>query len=203
MGLWTITSQNVIAQIADPGAVGAGVLWTDTNADLTYRRNDANDDWILIQAGVSTVSTTEMGYLDGVTSAIQTQLDAKLSSITTQEDTITSNFTTTSTTMVDITGLAITVPTRTNGIGIAILDALLRSDTLTATAYTRIVYGATNGIEGYMRAGVTDTEVGVSRTLKGVLDGTVVKAQLRASSGTAMAVGYAGGGTILNTLEIS
>ena len=76
MGLWTITSQNVLAQNDDPGAVGAGVLWTDINANLTYRRNDLNTDWILIGSNTA-VSNTEYGYLDGVTSAIQTQLDAK------------------------------------------------------------------------------------------------------------------------------
>lgn len=43
---------------------------TQSNASTTY------------QAKVANVSDTEIGYLDGVTSAIQTQLDAKLASAT-------------------------------------------------------------------------------------------------------------------------
>ena len=76
MGLWNIASNQVYAQADDPGAVGAGSFWTDTDANLTYRRNDANTDWDVVGTS-SAVSSTEYGYLDGVTSAIQTQLDAK------------------------------------------------------------------------------------------------------------------------------
>ena len=46
-------------------------------ADLTASRalvSDANGD-----VSVSAVTSTEVGYLDGVTSAIQTELDAKAS----------------------------------------------------------------------------------------------------------------------------
>jgi hypothetical protein len=39
---------------------------------------------IVVAAGSTTISSTELSYLDGVTSAIQTQLDAKLSSVNTQ-----------------------------------------------------------------------------------------------------------------------
>ena len=46
MGSWNVTSERVFAQDTDPGAVGAGAIWSDTNANITYRRNDANTDWI-------------------------------------------------------------------------------------------------------------------------------------------------------------
>jgi hypothetical protein len=49
-----------------------------TNADINA---SAAIDWTKI-APSSTVSATELGYLDGVTSAIQTQLDAKLATST-------------------------------------------------------------------------------------------------------------------------
>jgi hypothetical protein len=49
-----------------------------TNADINA---SAAIDWSKI-APSSTVSTTELGYLDGVTSAIQTQLDSKLATST-------------------------------------------------------------------------------------------------------------------------
>ena len=54
-----------------------GMVWCDTNANLTYRRNDANDGWDLIGTS-SVVTSTEYGYLDGVTSAIQTQINTKI-----------------------------------------------------------------------------------------------------------------------------
>ena len=46
MGSWNVTSERVFAQDTDPGAVGAGAIWSDTNANITYRRNDTNTDWI-------------------------------------------------------------------------------------------------------------------------------------------------------------
>ena len=49
-----------------------------TNADINA---SAAIDWSKI-APSSTVSTTELGYLDGVTSAIQTQIDSKLATST-------------------------------------------------------------------------------------------------------------------------
>lgn len=76
MGSWNIASNQVYAQAEDPGAVGAGSFWTDTNANLTYRRNDANTGWNLVGSNTA-VDATEYGYIDGVTSAIQTQIDTK------------------------------------------------------------------------------------------------------------------------------
>ena len=78
MGSWNISSNQVYAQADDPGAVGAGSFWTDTNANLTYRRLDDNSGWVLVATHAS-VSNAEYSYLDGVTSALQTQINAKLS----------------------------------------------------------------------------------------------------------------------------
>jgi len=60
-------------------------FWADTTNDLLKMRNEANNAWITvfdIAAGrpsyiPSAVSSTEIGYLGGVTSAIQTQLNGK------------------------------------------------------------------------------------------------------------------------------
>ena len=46
MGSWNVTSERIFAQASDPGAVGAGSIWTDTDANISYRRNDANTGWI-------------------------------------------------------------------------------------------------------------------------------------------------------------
>jgi hypothetical protein len=61
---------------ADTGTVTSTMIANGTivNADINA---SAAIDWTKI-APSSTVSATELGYLDGVTSAIQTQIDAKL-----------------------------------------------------------------------------------------------------------------------------
>jgi len=58
------------AQDAVGNAVGTGLTYTDSTGAIAV-------DTTTIQARVANVSDTEIGYLDGVTSAIQTQLNAK------------------------------------------------------------------------------------------------------------------------------
>ena len=66
---------NTSAQIAyGKLALTNGIVNADINASAAI-------DWSKI-APSSTVSTTELGYLDGVTSAIQTQIDSKLATST-------------------------------------------------------------------------------------------------------------------------
>ena len=64
----------------DTGTVTSTMIADGTivNADIN---SSAAIDWTKI-APSSTVSATELGYLDGVTSAIQTQIDAKLATAT-------------------------------------------------------------------------------------------------------------------------
>lgn len=65
---------------ADTGTVTSTMIADGTivNADISAT---AAIDWTKI-APSSTVSSTELGYLDGVTSAIQTQIDSKLATTT-------------------------------------------------------------------------------------------------------------------------
>lgn len=63
------------AQDAVGNAVGTGLSYNDTSGAISV-------DTTAIQAKVSGVSDTEIGYLDGVTSAIQTQIDSKLATST-------------------------------------------------------------------------------------------------------------------------
>ena len=69
-GAVTYTDEN--AQDAVGNAVGTGLSYNDTTGAISV-------DTSTIQARVTDVSDTEIGYLNGVTSAIQTQIDNKAS----------------------------------------------------------------------------------------------------------------------------
>jgi len=66
--------------LADVGTVTGTMIASDTIVDADIN-SAAAIAWTKI-APSSTVSTTELGYLDGVTSAIQTQIDSKLATAT-------------------------------------------------------------------------------------------------------------------------
>jgi hypothetical protein len=68
-GAVTYTDEN--AQDAIGNAVGTGLSYNDSTGAISV-------DTATIQARVADVSDTEIGYLNGVTSAIQTQIDNKL-----------------------------------------------------------------------------------------------------------------------------
>jgi hypothetical protein len=71
----TISDFNEAAQDAIGGILGTGLTYNDASNTITV-------DSTNIQLRVTGVTDTEIGYLDGVTSAIQTQMDAKLASAT-------------------------------------------------------------------------------------------------------------------------
>lgn len=66
-----VTDFTEAAQDAVGNSVGSGLSYNDSTGAISV-------DTTIIQAVVSGVSNTEIGYLDGVTSAIQTQIDSKL-----------------------------------------------------------------------------------------------------------------------------
>ena len=68
VGANTYSDEN--AQDAVGNALGTGLSYNDTTGAISV-------DTTAIQARVADVSDTEIGYLNGVTSAIQTQIDAK------------------------------------------------------------------------------------------------------------------------------
>jgi len=47
MGSFSSTA-NVVAQASDPGAIGPGAIWSETDSENIFRRNDANTDWVSI-----------------------------------------------------------------------------------------------------------------------------------------------------------
>jgi len=73
MGLFSSTA-NVIAQAADPGPIGPGGIWSDTDAETTFRRNDANTDWVqilpVIDESVGTHASTKITGLATQTQAL-------------------------------------------------------------------------------------------------------------------------------------
>jgi hypothetical protein len=62
-----------LAQDAIGNSLGTGLSYNDTTGAISVNTST-------IQARVANVSDTEIGYLDGVTSAIQTQINAKVNS---------------------------------------------------------------------------------------------------------------------------
>ncbi len=47
MGIFASTG-NIVAQSSDPGSLGAGSIWSDTDSQVTYRRTDDNAQWVPI-----------------------------------------------------------------------------------------------------------------------------------------------------------
>lgn len=66
----TISDFNEAAQDAVGGILGSGLTYTDASNTITV-------DSTVVQLRVSGVSDTEIGYLDGVTSNVQSQLNSK------------------------------------------------------------------------------------------------------------------------------
>ena len=71
----TISDFNEAAQDAVGNVVGSGLTYSDTSGAISV-------DLTTIQSRILNVTDTEIGYLDGVTSSIQTQINDKLSSTT-------------------------------------------------------------------------------------------------------------------------
>ena len=67
-------------QLDSKQATVTGGATTIVSSDLTTSRALVSNGSGTVE--VSAVTSTEIGYLDGVTSAIQTQLDSKLSKVT-------------------------------------------------------------------------------------------------------------------------
>jgi len=54
MGLFSNTA-TIVAQASDPGPLGPGAFWSDTDDQVTYRRNDANTQWVPVGAKVGDI----------------------------------------------------------------------------------------------------------------------------------------------------
>jgi hypothetical protein len=83
----TVSDFTEAAQDAIGNSVGTGLSYNDTTGAVSVDTNT-------IQTRVTDVSDTEIGYLNGVTSAIQTQIDAKAASSHTHAQSDITNLTT-------------------------------------------------------------------------------------------------------------
>jgi len=54
MGVFASTG-NIVAQSSDPGALGAGSIWSDTDNHVTYRRTDDDAQWVPIGSKVGDI----------------------------------------------------------------------------------------------------------------------------------------------------
>ena len=82
-------TSNVQTQLDSKQATITGAATTITSSNLTASRALTSNGSGKVE--VSAVTSTELGYLDGVTSAVQTQLDAKQATITGAATTIASS----------------------------------------------------------------------------------------------------------------
>jgi hypothetical protein len=145
-----------------------------------------------------------VSLVDGAT--LNAWLAAKLLLIapTNQSITLSGDFTTVSTTVVDVTGMSLTVANRSNGKYIfnALIDMYCTSagadcefrlmHNATAQPYARQNQGGTGGIESI-----------VNLPLTGNLDGAVVKLQCKTSAGTLAVRGSANHFSWCEVLEVS
>ena len=106
-------------------------------------------------SGDANVSATEFGYLDGVTSALQTQMDSKLNLaggkiLQIVRATDSTLRTTTSTSFVDLTGMSVTI-TPTQSTSAILLVATVRNVAVGGAAnicYLQITDSSNNAISG-------------------------------------------------------
>ena len=78
LGYLSGATSSIQTQLDSKQAVISGAATTIVSDDLTQSRVLTSNDSGKVTA--SSVSSTELGYLSGVTSSVQTQLDLKLSS---------------------------------------------------------------------------------------------------------------------------
>ena len=153
------------AQDAIGNAVGTGLSYNDTTGAISV-------DTATIQARVTDVSDTEIGYLNGVTSAIQTQIDSKFA---------TANASTTN--ISEGTNQYFTVERAQDAVGEAVGTGLSYNDTTGAISVN------TTAIQAKV-ANVDDTEIGY---LNGVTSGIQTQIDNKASLSGATFTGAVSG----------
>lgn len=210
MGLFSATG-NLIAQASDPGATaGPGAIWSDTDANITYRRNDANSAWVQIHPSDSIASGTIVNDDVSASAAIvqsklvdivnadvnasaaieASKLTGVLTTLSNQEDILTADQTTTSTTYVS-SNLSITIANRSGGL--AICTATCGTSNNTADAGTSIALfddgvtltGDINAIDSFASVRVTSSSVCQSIVS---LNGSVINLRFKADVQTSSLV---------------
>lgn len=157
----TVSDFTEAAQDAVGNSLGTGLSYNDSTGAISV-------DTTAIQAVVSGVSNTEIGYLDGVTSAIQTQLDSKSAT----------GHTHTASNVTDFTEAAQDAIGNSLGSGLSYNDSTGAISVDTATIQARV-------------ANVSDTEIGY-------LDGVTSAIQTQLDNKLALSGGTLTGALTLN-----
>ena len=243
MGSWNVTSERIFAQASDPGAVGAGSIWTDTDANISYRRNDTNTGWIPFALDLGTAyqnlsvnsGATAQAYQASMQSLLTAQGDiiyasaantparlakgtaaqalkmnsgatapewAAVTTVTVQRVEKSGDFTTTSTTMVDITGMTVTMPNRSGGKFLLSASISVSDSTVLSSTTFQFVDNVTAKNPVQVNAFVEDKLQTAAIFLTGSLSGQAVKVQGKTSAGT-MTVYGAISFSHMESLEIS
>jgi hypothetical protein len=147
----TISDFNEAAQDAIGGILGTGLTYNDVSNTITV-------DSTNIQLRVTGVTDTEIGYLDGVTSAIQNQIDAKLATATA------------STTYAPLASPALTGTA--TAVNLTISGDLTVNGTTTNINSTNLVVEDKNVVLGDVATPSDTTADGGGITLKGLTDKT-------------------------------
>lgn len=157
-------------------------------------------------SGDANVSAAEFGYLDGVTSALQTQMDAKLAVATAVSDylpiaggkilqvvraTDGTERTTSSASFVDVTGMSVTItPQKSTSSIIVLVNVMVRSVETTNQAETQITDSSNNALNGAQQVLTRQEAHLIAQTLIGystpaTTSATTYKLRFKASGGTA------------------
>ena len=148
-------------------------------------------------SGDANVSATEFGFLDGVTSALQSQLDSKLNLaggkiLQIVRATDATERTTTSSSFVDITGLSVTItPQKSNSAILLILAVQVRNDASGGGTSVQITDAANTPVAGAVETIVAtggDTSQGfitcIAYHTPATTSATTYKGRFRRQAGT-------------------
>ena len=150
-------------------------------------------------SGDANVSATEFGFLDGVTSGLQSQIDSKLNLaggkiLQIVRATDSTQRSTTSTTYVDVTGMSVTItPQKSDSAVLVIATYFLDiSGGSPNDAALAITDNSNNTLSGAQRAqhainaasGVSHSSVIIGYSTPATTSATTYKVQLRSNSGT-------------------
>jgi hypothetical protein len=121
-----------------------------------------------------------VSLIDGIT--FKAWIDAKILANAPTIDSVVNaaNFSTSAGVYVDVTGMSITMPTKTNGKYMLVASLIVSTSIAVKTIYVRFVddVTATGGLVSYVSVGGAGTQTMVSNAIVGDLSGQVVKLQV-------------------------
>lgn len=214
----TAVSGNIFRQTTEPPDWLNGDIWVDTDNSqcfvnlagtaLQFGAGTLNAGDILFSDSDESLATLAKGTADqhlimnsGAT-APEWQTFAGIT-LTNQRDELTSNFTTTSTSLVDVTGMAITVPNRTDG-KFSMSSTIYVRGTAGDDCFLAYLDDVTAESLGTAWISTSNETMNLSIPLTGNLGGQVVKIQTKTSASQVEIRGNAANDvSVMESLEIS